>query len=196
LRPNEYLRIGPKKHATADESGDNYSTFLARIDQAAESLSHRKDSLSACMKVTTELCKRNTIGLDLWTQRRASVEDLRSGGPSTRLEALDELEAVAQKMESMFHERTHRLDSKLQSMRARYAEIQRSLLELETSKMKLHSSRMLSKERDNLNRAVAQLTGSMAEGPSVISDAGLTEELKMARGAIILAEALLEVKGT
>lgn len=196
MRLNEHLRTGPKKGTKAGETRDNYSTFLVRIDQAAESLSYRKDSLTTSMLVVTELYKHSSVGLNLWARRRVFVEDLRSTESSTRNDAFDELKAVSHKMESMFRERTLRLEAKIEALRNRHAEIQASLLDLETSRMKLHSSRMLSTERENLNRAVGEPTGDLAPGSVVTSDVGLNEDLQKARGAIILAEALLEVKGT
>lgn len=196
MRLNEYLKAGPKKGMKASETRDNYSTFLARIDQAAESLSDRKESLTTSMLVVTELYKHSSIGLNLWAQRRAFVEGLRSTESSTPNDAFDELKAVSHKMESMFRERTLRLEAKIEALRNRHTEIQASLIDLETSRMKLHSSRMLSTERENLNRAVGDLTGGMAPRSLVMSDVGLKEDLQKARGAIILAEALLEVKGT
>lgn len=196
LRLNEHLRIGHKKGTKATETRDNYSTFIARIDQAAESLSYRKDSLTTSMLVVTELYKHSSVGLNLWARRRAFVEDLHSTESSTRNDAFDQLKAVSHKMESMFRERTLRLEATIETLRNRHAEIQASLLDLETSRMKLHSSRMLSAERENLNRAAGEPTGSVAPGSFVMSDVGLNEDLQRARGAIILAEALLEVKGT
>jgi hypothetical protein len=196
LRLNEHLRAGPKKGTKAGETRDNYSTFLARIDQAAESLTYRKDSLTTSMLVVTELYKHSSVGLNLWARRRVFVEGLRSTESSTRNDAFDELKAVSHKMESMFRERTLRLEEKIEALCSRHSEIQASLLDLETSRMKLHSSRMLSMERENLNRAVGEPTGGLALGSLVMSDVGLNEDLQKARGAIILAEALLEVKGT
>ncbi|UVJ40373.1 hypothetical protein [Arthrobacter sp. CJ23] len=53
---------------------------------------------------------------------------------------------------------------------------------------------MLSQDRENLNRAFSELSG--AAGATVtIADLGLGRDLKEAREAVILAEALMEVKG-
>jgi hypothetical protein len=176
---------------------DNYADFLARLDTATASLISRRDSIGATIDIITRLHKHNNTGLELWAHRRNDVEKLLTprSENSEFHDARAELQTVALKMESMFRDRTQRLDAKILSSRGHYQEIEKSLFELEKSKVKLHSSRMLSQEREHLNNAAATLTGEVIGLPSMIPDAGLREDLREAREAVILAEALIEVKG-
>jgi hypothetical protein len=74
-------------------------------------------------------------------------------------------------------------------------QINSSLHNLELSKQKLTSSRELSEERARLSEAMLGLSGT-AEGIAVATpDGGLQDDLKTAREAVVMAEALLEVKG-
>jgi hypothetical protein len=62
-------------------------------------------------------------------------------------------------------------------------------------KQKLTSSRRVAEERENLSKAMVGLAGT-AEGITVATpDGGLQDDLKSAREAVVLAEALLEVTG-
>jgi hypothetical protein len=79
-------------------------------------------------------------------------------------------------------------------MQGRRDAIDKSLLELEVSRVKLNSSRMLSQDRENLSRLFSELAGSTGAA-ATIPDLGLRRDLKEAREAVILAEALMEVKG-
>jgi hypothetical protein len=175
---------------------DNYADFLARLDTATASLIGRRESIGATIDIITRLNKHNKTGLELWAQRRSDVEKLLTQQcenqefHDTRIE----LQTVALKMESMFRDRTQRLDAKILSSRGHYDEIKKSLFELEKSKVKLHSSRMLSQERAHLNNA-PNPSEEIDEIPSIIPDSGLREDLREAREAVILAEALIEVKG-
>ena len=54
-------------------------------------------------------------------------------------------------MEAMFRGRAQRIQEKLSVMQGRREAIDKSLLELELSRMKLNSSRMLSQDREKLS---------------------------------------------
>ncbi|MDQ0679741.1 hypothetical protein QFZ30_003123 [Arthrobacter pascens] len=175
---------------------DNYGEFLVRLDEATEALIRRRESLGTTIDVITRLYEHNLTGVDCWTKRRSDLHELLSEGEETELDkARAELEDVVLKMESAFNERTQRLFAKIRQMNGQYLEIEKSLLELQKSSVKLHSSRTLSQERGNLNKAVAGLSGNFSGSPSVNHDIGLRDDLTEAREAIILAEALIEVKG-
>lgn len=175
---------------------DNYAEFLARLEEATAALISRRQSLATTVDVITKLYEHNLVGLECWRERRSQLYALFTQGENTELEnARTELEDVVLKMESAFSERTQRLFAKIQQINGHYLEIEKSLLELQKSSVKLHSSRTLSQERENLNKAVANLSGTIAGSPSVNQDIGLRGDLTEAREAIILAEALIEVKG-
>ena len=95
----------------------------------------------------------------------------------------------------MFRNRTDRIEQQLSLMRERSDELSKSLLELRKCKLKLTTSRVVAQEKANLNRAVMELSGTSQGSVGALSDAGLLDVLKKARVAIVLAEALLEVKG-
>jgi hypothetical protein len=97
-------------------------------------------------------------------------------------------------MESMLRGRVQRVTEKLAVMQGRREAIDKSLLELELSRIKLTSSRMLSQDREKLSSIFSEIAGSTA-ATGAIPDMGLLGDLKEAREAIILAEALMEVKG-
>ncbi|MDF9751583.1 hypothetical protein [Arthrobacter sp. ES3-54] len=175
---------------------DNYAQFIARLDTATENLSNRRQSLNKSLAILTLLADQNRAGLEAWVQRRTNTSKLlaeHSQGPET--DSLRELLEVALRMEPMFRNRTERIGQRLALLRKRSDELTKSLMELEKSKVKLDSSRMLAQERDNLSRAVAKLAGTPEGSVGGLSDAGILDDLKKAREAIVLAEALLEVKG-
>lgn len=195
--------MGLRKYVTRLSEGkdvsvpqDNYAEFLARLEEATTALISRRQTLGTTIEVITQLYEHNMVGLECWTKRRLELDALLAEGEKAELKnARTELEDVVLKMESAFSERTQRLFAKIQQMNGHNVEIEKSLLELQKSSVKLHSSRTLSQVRENLNRAVADLSGTIAGSPSVNQDVGLRGDLTEAREAIILAEALIEVKG-
>lgn len=176
---------------------DNYEGFIERLDSATANLERRRDLLDRSLDVVQVLFKQNITGLQLWSQRRGRVSDLLDSysGKPAGYRALGELNDAAVKMETLFRNRTRRIDEHAAFMRERSIVIDKSLGELEKSRAKLHSSRIVSQDRENLNRAIADLSGTPDRAISAAPDAGLRDALQEARQAIILAEALLEVKG-
>lgn len=98
-------------------------------------------------------------------------------------------------MESTFRTPTERVRERLDEIQVRFHEIDISLMDLEKSKAKLTTSRMLAQERANLSRAVMELAGTPDTVTGASPDGGLAHDLKRARQAVVLAEALIEVKG-
>ncbi|WP_461163609.1 hypothetical protein [Arthrobacter sp. R4-81] len=176
---------------------DNYEGFIERLDSATANLERRRDLLDRSLDVVQVLFKQNITGLQLWSQRRGRVSDLLDsyGGKPAGYRALGELNDAAVKMETLFRNRTRRIDEHMAVIRERSNIIDNSLGELEKSRAKLHSSRIVSQDRENLNKAIAELSGTPDRAISSVPDAGLRDALQEARQAIILAEALLEVKG-
>lgn len=176
---------------------DNYAEFLERLDAAAASLTKRRESQDRTLEIVDLLYKQNYTGLRLWEDRRAKVEEFlsRCTADSGRARTLGELRDIASKMEPMFRTRTARARHRLAVLRGRREEITNSLAELERSKIKLTSARMLAQQHENLSKAVADLAGTPDGATAVLPDVGLREDLKHAREAVILAEALMEVKG-
>jgi len=178
---------------------DNYTEFIGRLDAAAGKLTPRRDALAKALGAAELLFNQNHAGLELWGQRLSLINQLLARHTATqharRYSTLKELHDVAFKMEQMFTSRTQRVQGVCGAIRARRDQINRSLFELEKSRVKLTSSRLLAMERENL-RKVADDLSVPAEGMSLnFPDPGLRESLREAREAIILAEALLEVKG-
>lgn len=121
------------------------------------------DQNGALLKISVGLLyKHNAVGLRLWEERRSKVGKLvpRETKSPAKQKALGELLEVAVRMESMFLNRTQHIAEKQATIQGRRDEIKRSLLDLDRSKLKLESSRMLSRERENLNRAIAELVGT------------------------------------
>ncbi|MFE5838809.1 hypothetical protein [Arthrobacter sp. NPDC056493] len=193
------MRVASREESPAPPSLDNYAEFIARLDAAAGKLTPRRNALSTALGAAEMLATQNQTGLELWGQRLSLISQLlaRHSGPreARRYSTLRELQDVAAKMERMFTSRTQRVQEVCRSIRARRDQINTSLFELEKSRVKLTSSRMLALERENLRKAADDLSLS-PEGLSLgFPDPGLRESLREAREAIILAEALLEVKG-
>jgi len=178
-------------------SPDNYAAFLARLDAATTSLSTRARALDKALSAISLLLGRYQRALRGWERRLVRVnEELarHSGEPQTSA-ALHELQRTAVQMGSMHSAQVLRLTEKQLIMRGRRDAIGRSLLELEVSRAKLDTSRRLSQDRENLSRALYELAGT-GGGAAKIPDLGLRNDLREAREAVILAEALLEVKGS
>ena len=175
---------------------DSYAAFLGRLDAATASLSTRARSLDKALTAVSLLLGPYQSAVRKWERRRVHVSEQlarHSGTPQTYT-ALGELHDMAVKMESMFRDRTLRVADKISAMQGRREAIDKSLLELEVSRVKLNASRMLSQDRENLSRVFGELAGS-AGAAAPIPDPGLSRDLKEAREAVILAEALMEVKG-
>ena len=175
---------------------DSYAEFLGRLDAATASLSTRAAALDKALDAVSLLLGPYQSAVRKWERRRVDVSEQlarHSGTPQTYT-ALSELHDMAVKMESMLRDRTLRVAEKISVMQRRREAIDKSLLELEVSRVKLNSSRMLSQDRENLSRAFRELAGS-AGAAATIPDLGLRSDLKEAREAVILAEALMEVKG-
>jgi hypothetical protein len=175
---------------------DNYEEFIGRLDAASAKLTVRRDSLDTTLEILTVLFRQNNAGLQLWEDRLIRCDALVTDSVKIpeRQAALIDLHEIALKMEPLFRNRTHRIGERLTVVRARRDEINKALAALEKSKMKLTSSRMLAQERENLSRVVGELVGTPDAAAVVNPDTGLRSDLQDARHAIILAEALLEVK--
>ena len=177
-------------------SPDNYAAFLARLDAATTSLSTRARALDKALPAISLLLGRYQRALRGWERRLVRVnEELARHSGEPQRSALGELQRTAVQMGSMHSAQVLRLTEKLSLMQGRRDAISRSLLELEASRAKLDASRRLSKDRENLSRALYELAGT-GGGVAKIPDLGLRNDLKEAREAVILAEALLEVKGS
>jgi hypothetical protein len=177
-------------------ASDNYDEFLSRLDAATTNLSTRAASLDKAMTAVSLLLEPYDSAVRKWERRRVYVGahlDRHPGEPQTYT-ALSELHDTAVKMEAMLRARSRRVAEKLEVMQRRRVAIDNSLLELELSRAKLSSSRMLSQDRETLSRVFFELSGS-ADTAGPISDLGLLGDLREAREAVILAEALMEVKG-
>lgn len=175
---------------------DSYAEFLGRLDAATASLSTRAAALDKGLDAVSLLLGPYQSAVRRWERRRVDVSEqlARHSGTPQSYTALSELHDMAVKMESLLRDRTLRVAEKISVMQRRREAIDKSLLELEVSRVKLNSSRMLSHDRENLSRAFRELAGS-AGAAATIPDLGLRSDLKEAREAVILAEALMEVKG-
>lgn len=183
-------------NTSAGPSPDNYDEFLLRLDTATANLSTRAVSLDKAIAAVSLLLAPYESAVREWERRRVAVaEQLGDSSATPRSDAaLGELHAMAGKMEAMLRARTQRVAEKLMVMQGRRVAIDKSLLELELSRAKLNSSRTLSQDREKLSTVFSELAGS-ADAGGAISDLGLFGDLREAREAVILAEALIEVKG-
>ncbi|AXJ10245.1 hypothetical protein [Arthrobacter sp. PM3] len=196
--PPRGLALPPRDDAAVPPL-DNYAEFIGRLDAAAGNLAPRLDALSKALGAAELLVDQNRAGSELWGQRLSRVSQLLARQSANRQAppsgTLSDLHDVAVKMERLFSSRTQRVQDVCTAIRARRDQINTSLFELEKSKVKLSSSRMLAQEREKLTRLAADLSmGAESIGPG-FPDTGLQATLREAREAILLAEALLEVKG-
>jgi hypothetical protein len=178
---------------------DNYAEFIGRLDAAAGKLTPRRDALNMALGAAELLFRQNQAGSELWGQRLTRIGQLLDRHPTNQqtrtYSALRELHDVAVKMEQMFSSRAQRVQQVCSVIGARRDQISASLFELDKSKVKLKSSKMLMQERENLRKVAADLSVPVEGTSHGFPDPGLRESLREAREAIILAEALLEVKG-
>jgi chromosome segregation ATPase len=175
---------------------DNYAAFLSRLDTATTSLSARARSLDKALTAVSLLLEPYQSAVRQWERRRVHVSEqlARHSGTPQAYTALSELHDMAAKMESMLRNRAQRVTEKMSVMQGHRDAIETSLRELEMSRAKLKLSRRLAQDRENLSRACSELAGSTGAA-ATIPDLGLRSDLKEAREAVILAEALMEVKG-
>jgi chromosome segregation ATPase len=174
---------------------DNYAEFLERLKKAAASLKKRQARLNHVLRAVDSAAEQNRFGFNEWTKRNSRLEALLAGEDAGKPRALKDLHAISANMVNVFRGRSERVNARLTAVQTRVDQINRSLHSLELSKQKLTSSRRLAEERENLSKAMLGLAGT-AEGIAVATpDGGLQDDLKSAREAVVLAEALLEVKG-
>jgi len=175
---------------------DNYDAFLTRLDAATASLSTRAASLDKALAAVSLLLGPYESAVRNWERRRLHVSGqlARHSGSPQSCAALGELHDVAVNMEAMFRDRVQRIRDKLSVMQGRREAVDKSLLELELSRVTLTSSRLLSEDRKELSAVFSALAGSTM-ATSALPDRGLLSDLKEARKAILMAEALMEVKG-
>lgn len=180
----------------ASPSHDNYDSFMARLEAATTSLSARARALDKAVAAVSLLLEPYESAVMNWERRRLHVSGQLAGhsGSPQSYSALSELYDVAVNMEAMFRDRAQRIIEKLAVMQGRREDIDKALLELELSTLKLNSSRMLSRDREKLSAVFSALAGSTVAA-SALPDRGLLSDLKEAREAVKLAEALMEVKG-
>lgn len=190
------LRVVQPVSTSGARPPDNYDTFLSRLDAATASLTTRAAALEKAVAAVGLLLAPYESAVRNWERRRREVgEHLtgHSGSPQSRT-ALTELHDVAANMESMLRSRVQLIEDRLTVMHGRRDAIQHSLQELESSRVKLNSSRLLSQDRDKLSSIFSSLAGSTV-AVSALPDTGLLDDLQEAREAILLAEALIELKG-
>lgn len=173
---------------------DNYGEFLQRLDTAAASLKTRQTKLNYILWAVGTAAKQNRFGFDEWTKRNARLEALLAGGDAPSA-GLKDLHAVSANMVAVFRGRSEHVNARLAAVQAKADQVNSSLHNLELSKQKLTSSRELAGDRARLSQAMLNLAGT-AEGAAMATpDGGLQDDLKTAREAVVMAEALLEVKG-
>jgi DNA repair exonuclease SbcCD ATPase subunit len=173
---------------------DNYAEFLQRLDTAAKSLKERRDALGRAQGVVSEALEDNDYGYQQWTQRLAQIEKLKGDKATTIHAGLQELHGVAANMQSVFRTRCERIGARLTAVGARIGELDGPLRQLELSKARITASRRVAEEREKLGRAMQDLAGTTEGADAVVPDAGLRDDLKVAREAVAHAEALLELK--
>jgi len=178
---------------------DNYGEFIGRLETAAGKLTPRRDTLSAALDAAGLLFNQNNKGVELWGQRRTRIRQLLNLHAAKQQAGtyrnLNELHEVALKMEQMFSSRAERVRQVCSGIRARRDQINAALIELDKSKLKLAASRRIAQEREHLSKIAADLSVSADNLSFGVPDPGLRDSLREAREAIVLAEALLEVKG-
>lgn len=181
---------------TSAQPPDNYDAFLSRLDAATASLSTRAGALDKALAAVSMLLVPYESAVRKWERRRRHVGEQLAGhfGSPQSKSSLRELHDVAEKMESMLRGRVQRVQEKLSVMQGRREAIDKSLLDLELSRLRLNSSRMLSQDREKLSIIFSALAGSTV-AVSAHPDMGLLSDLREAREAVILAEALMELKG-
>ncbi|MET4589771.1 hypothetical protein [Arthrobacter sp. 754] len=186
-----------KRSNQAPELTDNYVQFIRQLSAASTNLQARRDVLNRTLELVTVLFNQNVHGLKLWEERRIKLSGLVASETISpdKANSLRELHEIALEMKSMFLLRSQRVEEKKSTVNGHIAEINKSLLDLDRSKIKLHSSRMMMRDRENLGKAMAGVTGTPQGASAASSDPGLRDDLNEARRAIVLAEALLELKG-
>lgn len=142
---------------------------------------------------SSHAAEQNQYGFDEWSARNSKLETLRTA--KTASKELEDLHGISANMLNVFRGRSERVNARLAAVQSRVDKINSSLDSLQLSKQKITSSRQLAEERENLNKAMLGLAGT-AEGIAVgTPDGGLQDDLKTAKEAVVMAEALLEVKG-
>lgn len=175
---------------------DNYATFIARLDEAIATLRLRRASIDQVKPLLVLLHKQNQTGFTLWSERRLHVDELltKDHNNPASFKHLAELLETARTLERKFQGRSHRIQGQLQRMEDSRKNVERSLIDLEKSKAKLNMSLTLTKDREILNHAITALDNVSGSPGTRANDNGFIVDLKSARNAIFLAEALLEVK--
>lgn len=172
---------------------DNYEEFLARLDRAAASLKTRQTKLDRALWAVRTAAEQNQYGFDEWSARSTMLETFLTSKAASQ--ELKDLHGISTNMLTVFRGRSERVNTRLAVVQTKADQINRSLHALELSRQKLKSSRKLAEERERLNQAMLGLPGIVGGPAAATADGGLQDDLKTAREAVVMAEALLEVKG-
>lgn len=179
------------------EPADNYAQFESRLDSAIKSLSARNSSITVGQEIINQLIIDNRVSMSRWSKELRSVTAIIShyDGGDEGYRTLADLLDTATRMEALFRQRLERLREKQKAVDANQTAIMASISELEASKHRLGFSRMLHDDREKLRQTALELGGLDNSVATSIGDGGLPVDLKNAREAVAMAEALLEVKG-
>lgn len=191
------IDIMKKVRKRNQEPADNFATFDSRLDTALGNLTKRHQSIGFGREVLSELVHSNQVAAGHWASERRKVTAIIQSykGDADGYSVLNDLLETATRMEELFNLRRKRAIEKEKSIDAQGTAIMASIAELQTSKDRLGFSRMLHEDREKLRQTAIELGGLDGLPAVSISDGGLPVDLKNAREAIAMAEALLEVKG-
>lgn len=191
------IDIMKKTRKRKQEPTDNFATFDSRLDTALGNLTKRHQSIGFGREALTELVHSNQVAAGKWASERRKVTAIIQNykGDADGYSVLNELLDTATRMEELFNLRMKRAIDKEKSIDAQGEAIMASVAELQASKDRLGFSKMLHEDREKLRQTAVELGGLDGFPAVAISDGGLPVDLKNAREAIAMAEALLEVKG-
>lgn len=181
----------------SEGSNDSYSAFMKRLETAIFTLREKRALIDLTKPLVAALHGDNQVGYEGWVNRRRLIEDAidQYQGSPKGYETLAALLRDAKTLERTFEERANRVQKKLRLIEEQQNQIDASIMDLEQSQAKLELSRMLTQERNALNKTIATLDGGATRTAATVGGAALGAEIRSAREAVFLAEALLEIKG-
>lgn len=175
---------------------DNYEEFKDRLLSASEDLKKRKGNVARQALLVQSLLEQNLDALEKWKLQHSkvhSIQDAYDGG-ADGYAIISDLVDTADRMVNMFSKRVKVLSQKVASVTTNYEVIEESLHELTVSISKLELSKMFHDDKTKLMEVESSLSGPTYSDFDQ-SGVSLNKELSHAREAVIMAEALLEVKG-
>lgn len=172
---------------------DNYAVFLARIEEAQQSMREKLEQNKRRIAFLTTQFSHDDDSRSAWQRRVTSVNaaiEAYEGG-TQGYDLLANALKTAQRMLGAYTSKTSSLNGAITQLKNQEAPLTAHINQLTAAKAKLRSAQAVEQSKGNMDRIVASTTSTALPELNVRED----ESLRAIRRLIAEAEALVELKG-